>query len=217
MSTMLSTPKVNIKELKNTLRLQFRSRRETMSRRKKKLWDTSIAHNLFRLNEYQSCTTVFAYVSKDIEVSTAAILQRAWRDGKRVAVPLCVKGTYQMEFYYIQSERDLEKGTFGVMEPVPQRCEQVTDLTHGFCVVPGLGFDARGFRLGYGKGYYDRFLSNFQGFTVGICYTSCIQWNLPHGYYDRPVDVLVTENYIRRTDGTVQERRLPCANNARRG
>ncbi|MFQ7026012.1 MAG: 5-formyltetrahydrofolate cyclo-ligase [Acutalibacteraceae bacterium] len=54
--------------------------------------------------------------------------------------------------------------------------------------------------MGYGKGYYDRFLSEFKGVTVGICYTSCVQYGLPHGYFDRPVDILVTENYIRRTE-----------------
>ena len=63
--------------------------------------------------------------------------------------------------------------------------------------MPGLAFDPQGFRLGYGKGYYDRFLSGFQGKTVGICYLGCVQWNLPHGYYDRPVDILITERYVR--------------------
>ena len=101
---------------------------------------------------------------------------------------------------YIRSLDDLEKGTFGVLEPKHKQCKLVTDLSHGFCIVPGLCFDAKGYRLGYGKGYYDRFLSEFKGVTVGICYTSCVQYGLPHGYFDRPVDILVTENYIRRTE-----------------
>ena len=199
MSANVKHTKVNIKELKISLRTKFRNVRETMPGNKKKFWDASIRHNVFRLREYKENSTVFTYVSKDIEVNTYPIIEHALSKGKRVAVPLCVKGTYQMEFYYITSVEDLEKGTFGVMEPIIAQCEKVTDFSHGFCVVPGLSFDAKGYRLGYGKGYDDRFLSGFQGFTVGICYANCIQWNLPHGYYDRPVDVIVTENYIRRT------------------
>ncbi|MCI9575249.1 MAG: 5-formyltetrahydrofolate cyclo-ligase [Clostridiales bacterium] len=199
MSANVKHTKVNIKEVKISLRSKFRNLRETMPSSKKKFWDASIRHNVFRLKEYKENSTLFIYVSKEIEVNTYPIIKDALSKGKRVAVPLCVKGTYQMEFYYITSVEDLEKGTFGVMEPITAHCEKVTDLTHGFCVVPGFSFDAKGYRLGYGKGYYDRFLSAFQGFTAGICYANCIQWNLPHGYYDRPVDAIVTENYIRRT------------------
>ena len=104
-----------------------------------------------------------------------------------------------MEFYYIRSWQDLERASFGVMEPIVQRCERVEDESRGFCLVPGFSFDVQGFRLGYGGGYYDRFLSRFGGFTVGVCYSFCVQWNLPHGYYDRSVDLLVTEKYVRRT------------------
>lgn len=191
--------KGNIKELKIGLRTKFRTLREEIPAAKKRVWDSSIRHNLFRLREYQCNDTVFLYVSKEIEVNTYPVIRDALAHGKRVAVPRCVPDTYLMEFYYITGEHDLASGTFGVMEPIPSQCELVRDLRHGLCVVPGFSFDAKGYRLGYGKGYYDRFLSNFGGSTAGICYANCIQWNLPHGYYDRPVDVLVTENYIRRT------------------
>ena len=65
--------------------------------------------------------------------------------------------------------------------------------------MPALCYDWKGFRLGYGKGYYDRFLDTYDGFTVGIVYSSCVRRSLPHGRFDRPVDLLVTEDYIRRT------------------
>ncbi|MFR1804904.1 MAG: 5-formyltetrahydrofolate cyclo-ligase, partial [Faecalispora jeddahensis] len=142
---------------------------------------------------------VFTYISKELEVDTLAIVQAAWANQKRVAVPRCIPGTRDMEFYYIRSWQDLERASFGVMEPIVQRCERVEDESRGFCLVPGFSFDVQGFRLGYGGGYYDRFLSRFGGFTVGVCYSFCVQWNLPHGYYDRSVDLLVTEKYVRRT------------------
>lgn len=190
---------VNIKEVKINLRAKYRKVRENMDRDKKRKLDADIQSRMLTLREYGPEDTVFTYVSKEIEVDTISIINAALSNRKRVAVPRCVPGTRDMEFYYIRSMDDLEPGMFGVLEPIVTQCELVTDFSHGFCIVPGLGFDAQGYRLGYGKGYYDRFLSKFQGFTVGICYSACVQWTLPHGYYDRPVDVLITEKYVRKT------------------
>lgn len=188
----------NIKEVKKNLRARYRQFRERMSPEQKSALDLTIRGRLFALNEYARVDTVFTYVSKQIEVDTLTLIHEALSSGKKVAVPRCVPDTYDMVFYYITTEDDLEKGSFGVLEPIPAKCVPVPKNTVGLCVVPGLSFDAQGYRLGYGKGYYDRFLAEFQGITVGICYSGCIQWNLPHGYYDKPVDILITEKYIRR-------------------
>ena len=64
--------------------------------------------------------------------------------------------------------------------------------------VPGMVFDVSGYRIGYGKGYYDRFLSEFTGTTAGICYSNCVKWKMPRGFYDRSVDILVTDRYFRK-------------------
>ena len=188
----------NIKEVKNNLRLRYRQFRERMDPAHKITLDSTMQSRLLALPEYAGADTLFTYVSKPIEVDTLALITAALANRKEVAVPLCVPGTYDMEFYYITSTADLEKGSFGVLEPVPARCRRVPPEKTGLCIVPGLSFDAQGYRLGYGKGYYDRFLAGFKGVTVGICYAGCVQWNLPHGYYDKPVDVLITEKYIRR-------------------
>lgn len=188
----------NIKEVKSGLRAKYRQYRERLSPEQKSAFDRVIRGRLFALREYAKADTVFTYVSKPIEVDTLALIAAVFSAGKRVAVPRCVPGTYDMEFYEIRSMEDLAPGSFGVLEPIPEKCALVPAHTPGLCVVPGLSFDTQGYRLGYGKGYYDRFLAEFQGPTVGICYAGCIQWNLPHGYYDKPVDLLITEKYIRR-------------------
>ncbi|MDU6347398.1 MAG: 5-formyltetrahydrofolate cyclo-ligase [Clostridium sp.] len=192
-------PVKNIKEVKTGLRGKYRRLREDLSEEEKLRLDSEIQSRLLSLREYSQADTVFTYISKELEVDTLAIVQAAWANQKRVAVPRCIPGTRDMEFYYIRSWQDLERASFGVMEPIVQRCERVEDESRGFCLVPGFSFDVQGFRLGYGGGYYDRFLSRFGGFTVGVCYSFCVQWNLPHGYYDRSVDLLVTEKYVRRT------------------
>ena len=187
----------NIKELKNSLRLRSRSFRETMDPRRKERADQAIFRRLVSLREYLRAEWVFTYVSKPIEVDTFAFIRKALADGKRVAVPRCVPGTREMEFYEIRSERELQPGAFGVLEPEPEPSRLVGEGVRGLCVVPGFSFDSEGYRLGYGKGYYDRFLSRFRGCTVGACYQGCVCRLLPHGYFDRPVDVLATERYIR--------------------
>lgn len=192
-------PVNDIRTVKSELRAGFKNKRSGMPESVKLSMDVEIQCRFLTLRQYAECDTLFTYVSKDIEVDTYSLIKAAWANGKRVAVPRCVTNTRQMEFYYIKSLDDLESGAFGVMEPAVDKCELVTDFSTGLCIVPGLSFDAEGFRLGYGKGYYDRFLSKFGGETVGLCYSNCIKWKLPHGRYDRPVDLIVTDRYIRCT------------------
>ncbi len=188
----------DIREIKTDLRIGFKSKRNEMPEHIKLNMDSEIQSRFLTLRQYAKCDTVFTYVSKDLEVDTYAIIRAAWANGKKVAVPKCIEDS-KMDFYYIESMDDLEDGSFGVKEPVESKCKKVADLSRGLCIVPGLSFDAEGYRLGYGKGYYDRFLSKFGGETVGLCYSNCIKWKLPHGKYDRAVDVIVTDRYIRRT------------------
>ena len=191
----------DIREIKTDLRIGFKSKRNEMPEHIKLNMDSEIQSRFLTLRQYAKCDTVFTYVSKDLEVDTYAIIRAAWANGKKVAVPKCIEDS-KMDFYYIESMDDLEDGSFGVKEPVESKCKKVADLSRGLCIVPGLSFDAEGYRLGYGKGYYDRFLSKFGGETVGLCYSNCIKWKLPHGKYDRAVDVIVTDRYIRRTSAT---------------
>lgn len=187
--------KKNLKQMKQDLRRQYRLYRENLPQIEKKKMDGAVFNRLIHLPAYQENHVILTYVSKPIEVDTTEIIRYSLLQGKCVAVPRCIPNTYQMQFYFIQSLNDLEPGTFGVLEPAVERCKPVCDLHHGLCIVPGLSFDSKGYRLGYGKGYYDRFLASFGGETVGICYRACISGDLPHGFYDRKVDVLITEDH----------------------
>lgn len=196
-------PVTDIRPLKAELRERYKQIRRSMSPEEKQAYDRNIAGRVVSLWQYKSCRLLLTYVSTPIEVDTIGIIRRALADGKRVAVPRCVPGTYNMEFYYIRGLHDLEKGSFGVLEPDPARCEKLTNFTDGLCLVPALCYDWKGFRLGYGKGYYDRFLNGFGGHIIGICYSGCICRKLPHGRFDRPVELLVTDRYLRRMDRPV--------------
>lgn len=188
----------NIKAEKAALRSEYRALREAFPQEKKKKLDRMILQKLLTLREYERASTVFCYVSKEFEVNTIPILEHTLSSGRRLAVPHCIPGTPYMDFYEIHSLDDLAPGSFGLLEPKIEVCQKVTDLSSGLCILPGFCFDRQGYRLGYGKGYYDRFLSAFSGSSAGICYTSFVVDALPHGYFDRCADIMVTEKYIHR-------------------
>ena len=190
---------IDIRPIKTELRQKYRSLRQSMPQEIKDERDEAISRQVRRLWQYQNNDILLIYVSTAIEVDTFRIIRNAIEDGKKVAVPRCIPDSRNMEFYYIDSTDDLAPGMFGVLEPAADPQRLYTENDGGLCIVPAFSYDWAGYRLGYGKGYYDRFLSRFQGNIVGICYSDCVQRSLPHGRYDRPVELLVTEKYLRRT------------------
>ena len=190
----------DIRALKMRLREEYRAKRTALTAEEKLRRDQLIANTVRSLWQYRDNDLVLTYVSTPIEVDTRRIIETALQDGKTVAVPRCVPQTRNMEFYRIRSLDELEQGSFGVMEPLPNKENLVEDFSSGLCLVPAFCYDFLGYRLGYGKGYYDRFLSDFGGNMIGICYSDCIRHRLPHGRFDRAVELIVTEKFIRRTN-----------------
>lgn len=189
----------NVRQRKAELRSVYRRLRSQCPAEVKKELDIRLSQQFLSLDEYKSCKTLFAFVSTPIEVDTSVIISTALKDGKQVAVPKCRDKSGLMDFFYITSTDCLKKGAFSIMEPDEALCERVTDLSDGLCLVPGLCFDRQGYRIGFGKGYYDRFLEEFGGTTVGICYSRCVEKELPRGIFDRNTDILVTEKFTNYT------------------
>lgn len=189
---------VNVKEEKQRLRARYKKLRVQCPPELKRSLDEKLTAAVLGTEEYQNCQTLFIFVSSPIECDTSKIISDALSSGKRVAVPRCADTPGVMDFYYITSPGDLEKGAFSLFEPDPEKCEPAEDLSDGFCIVPGLCFDLEGYRVGFGKGYYDRFLDSFKGITAGICYTRYVLKELPRGTYDRHTDMLITEKFINR-------------------
>lgn len=186
----------DIRPHKQRLRADCKEKRKALSEAEKARLDRKIANKFLNLFQYREAKVLFCYVSTEIEVDTFQILRRALESRKTVAVPRCIDGTREMEFYVITDLAQLEPGAFGVLEPNPALCEKWTDLSGGLCVIPALSYDLSGYRLGYGKGYYDRFLSRFSGETVGLVYENCLCEVLPHGKFDRRAEKIVTETRV---------------------
>lgn len=189
----------DIRVHKKELRDKYKKIRREMPADVKQERDNQIFLRLINMEAYKKSSLVLTYVSTEIEVDTIKFIEHALDEGKTVAVPKCIDGTREMEFYIIKSIDDLEQGAFSVLEPIPQKCEKLEQFDNAFCIVPALVYDGYGYRLGYGKGYYDRFLSAHKNmFRVGIVYCSCLVTKLIHGHFDVAVNIIVTEKYLKR-------------------
>ncbi|MBR3971772.1 MAG: 5-formyltetrahydrofolate cyclo-ligase [Ruminococcus sp.] len=183
---------------KATLRKHCIEMRDKMTPSYKRSLDVEIASRFLCSIEYMKADTLLTYVAKSSEVETRDIINAALTLKKRVAVPKC-EGEGVMHFYLINSTDDLSTGYMGIMEPDTDKCQKLECFDGAVCIVPGYTFDPRGNRIGYGGGYYDRFLSDKKIKTVGLCYQSFIKWDIPRENHDIPVDILVTDRFIRHT------------------
>ena len=189
---------VDLRVYKQNMRKNARQRREQMPSEERAAADRAIADNVMRLRQYSACHTVLIYVSTPSEIDTFGIIERCFRDGKKVAVPRCIPNTRDMEFHYIESIEELSSGAFGVLEPLETAPRyDLSDCGGTLMLLPAIVADHFGYRLGYGKGYYDRYMGRFTGDSAVICYDSDVVRRITHGKFDAAAHVLVTDKYIR--------------------
>ncbi len=185
---------MSVTEEKAALRNRFLKLRRSLTPEDKAALDAQIVFNVLRDSAYESAETVLCYVSLPREIDTALIIEDAHRRGKRVAVPRSHKGG-QMDFYIISTSDDLETGFFGIREP-KQSCTLYTPHPNDLCIVPCLAADRSGFRLGYGGGYYDRYLAAHPIRTLGLCYCACVTDTLVHNEFDISLQKIITEREV---------------------
>lgn len=182
---------------KQRLREERLAAREVLSGQERSVLYNRITQKLLATSEYAEATTVLTYVSVSSEVSTRMFIECALRDGKTVAVPRCLPG-HCLEFVAITSLDQLIAAPFGLLEPpkeLPALTEEQMDAS--ICIVPALLVDTKGYRLGYGAGFYDRFLSTYPGKKICLAYQQNLsQTMLPHTASDVAVDVVITESDV---------------------
>ena len=178
-------------EHKKALREQLIQQRREMEKTVRKEYDEKIYNNLMELDKVRECETFLVYASSGIEVDTRRFITEMLKRGKTVAVPKCVGR--DMRFLAVSSLSALTRSRFGVDEPADGA--EITDFDKAVCIVPALRFDERGYRLGWGGGFYDRFLACYSGLSVGICYEQCCG-EVPVDEYDLPVNAVITENGV---------------------
>lgn len=188
----------SIKVIKNDIRLKLLEKRKNISEKSRKAAEEKITRSLTELASFRFCSTILLYspFRGELDLLTP-LIKLASEPQKRIALPISSKDTPEMSFFYISSKDELCKGTFGIMEPQAD-AEKYIPKKHddAICIIPAIAYDKSGHRLGYGKGYYDRFLSEFYGTKIGVCMSDMLLGKLPHGKYDLPADVIITEKGV---------------------
>lgn len=182
-----------MRKIKDELRAEYKKKRKNMS--DKFLSDREIQKTFLESDIYNNAQSILCYCALKDEISTDQIIKKAFEDKKTVAVPRCLDADGNMEFFVIHSLSDLSQGAYNIREP-KDTCAVFNNFENSVILVPALCFDKNGFRLGYGKGYYDRYLQKHAFICVGLCYNSNIVNQLPVDCYDRAVDCIVTQNKI---------------------
>jgi 5-formyltetrahydrofolate cyclo-ligase len=155
-----------------------------------------ILAGLMLLPEYLEAEMVFSYVSTEEEPDTRALMEDAWARGKRVCVPLC-ESMGVMRAHEILGPGDLRAGRYDIPEPKAY-CSQVPPEQIDLNIVPCVCCDADGYRLGYGGGFYDRWLEQHRAPAVVLCFGRVLVPAVPREPHDRRADILVTDAAVTR-------------------
>ncbi|MBQ4562535.1 MAG: 5-formyltetrahydrofolate cyclo-ligase [Clostridia bacterium] len=188
-----------LREQKNRIREEFKALRREMDPKLKELCDRKICQRFMSLASYRFADTLLLYAPLKYEIDIMPIADDAIKRGKTVAFPLCDPVNHTMVYHIISDLSDLKEGSYGIREPdssKPVYDPKSHKNGNSVCFVPGLVFDRNGYRIGYGKGFYDRYLSLFSGSKMGVEYSSCVVDTLPRGRFDTAVDFLVTEKGV---------------------
>ena len=173
---------------KQELRRAIRERKRAMTEEEIVERSNALAEKFYNSPAYQAASTIYGYLPYNQEVRTVPMLQRALDDGKRVAVPK-VYGE-EMRFIYLEDLTQVSKGYAGIPEPIADA--PVAEDQRALVLMPGLAFDPQGHRIGYGGGFYDKFLAKEPHHpTLALCYEFQMQVHLDTEEFDIPVDTVL--------------------------
>ena len=173
---------------KKELRRQIREQKRAMTEAEIVAASERLGELFLNCAQYKAAKTIYGYLPYNQEVRTVPMLEQALKDGKRVAVPKCYGE--EMRFIYMDDLSKVEKGYANIPEPIAD--DPVADDKTALVLMPGLAFTTDGKRMGYGGGFYDKFLASEPGHpTVALCYAFQMVEDLPTNDYDIPVDCVL--------------------------
>lgn len=185
------TRKMQKKEIRTLI---YKARKEMHEEAWKKATD-KICNSVLKMQMFQEAEEIYCYVDYDHEVGTRQIIENSWRLQKRVFVPK-VLGC-EMEFFEISGFDDLAPGMKGILEPVRTSEENKGSGNRGLMIMPGVAFDRSLHRIGYGGGFYDRYLETHRGLQkLAVAFTYQVLDEVPAEAFDICPDVLVTESAV---------------------
>ncbi len=178
---------------KKEIRKALKEKRKNIPKDKKIIYDKAISERIIDSHYFINAEHVLVFSSSDDEFDTKHIIEACRNGNKKIFYPLCINGNGEMKFLQADSPDDLSEGMYGIFEPKPY-CKEYVQMENDIVIVPCLSTDKDGYRIGYGKGYYDRFLKNFNGVSICPCYEELLTDKLPTDKYDIKVKIIVTQN-----------------------
>lgn len=182
-----------MREEKLRLRKQIIEHMNSLSKERYTTLSEQIAFSLYVQKEWAEAKTIGITLSMENEVNTYPIIEKAWEEGKKVVVPKCNKETRTMSFRQISNFDQLETVYMNLREPIPALTEEVNADEIDLQIVPGVAYTERGERIGYGGGYYDRYLMHYKGKTLSLAYSFQMVDHIPIEPFDKNVEKIITE------------------------
>ncbi len=155
----------------------------------------ALANQLYRTKEWKQAGTIGLTYARFPEVATLPIMEYAYKQGKKVALPRTNMKAREMHFYFIQNLNQLELRPYNLYEPKENQSVYVSPKELDLLIVPGLAFSKDGSRLGMGGGFYDRYLPLFKGKTVSLCFNEQLIESIPTEAHDMRMDLVLSEKW----------------------
>lgn len=179
--------------MKKSLRIEAQQLLKSLSIEKKQDIEEVQRKFLLESELWSGAKTIGVTVSQPLEWDTVPLIEAGWAQGKQMVVPKCKPVDKSMQFYKLDRFDQLETVYYGIQEPDPSLTEHIDSNEMDLIIVPGLLFNSQGYRLGFGGGYYDRFLAEYSGSTIMIVSEEQRQEKIPVESFDQPVKYLLTE------------------------
>ena len=179
--------------MKNLLRESILEKRNSLSEQEVKSKSEIIKNSIFSMREFKDSKVVMFYVSFNSEVDTHEMIKEALKS-KRIAVPKVVEKEMQPSLL-IDFDQMIPFGKFDILEPIELLKIELKNIS--LIIIPGIAFDRKGHRIGYGYGYYDKFLRKIpKAVKIGIAFDFQIADKIPNEVHDVPLDIIVTEKEV---------------------
>ncbi|MGD6977942.1 5-formyltetrahydrofolate cyclo-ligase [Bacillus altitudinis] len=179
--------------MKKELRLQTLAMLDQISAEEFNRHASLLHEHVLQLSEWKQAKTIALTMSRGKEIPTMPLIEKAWEEGKTVCIPTCFPKTKEMVFYEYTPETKMTSSYFGLLEPDPLESTVLHKEAIDLIIVPGVCFDQRGYRIGFGGGYYDRYLADYHGVTIALCLSLQQTRHIPAEAHDIPVSIIVSE------------------------
>ncbi|WP_010096998.1 5-formyltetrahydrofolate cyclo-ligase [Ornithinibacillus scapharcae] len=166
---------------------------QDLSDEDKRIIELQLYQHLFESEAWKNSTRIGITISRGMEWDTRAIIEEGWKQGKEIVVPKCIPGEKKLLFYRLHHFSELETVYYNLLEPKPLDANLVLSEQIELVIVPGVVFNKKGYRIGFGGGYYDRFLSTYNGHTLSLLSRLQLMDDIPIESHDIPVKQLITE------------------------